>query len=622
MLTDEDIRIETIVSHRQLGAGKIVDVGGNGRVMVDFASEPGHSMSRDDAKRSLRKLRVEGLEASLILNPEETRRWADEAPLRLVAAALVDIDRRPAQKKSISEKLTPDLVSPDAWERWWNRVQPKLKDSPLFDYSRKGTRLAKRLSEEELASLSEPTATPKRSESGKDRAGRPPTSATARLSEWAIWVQSNEPTPLPDTDPPETLIPFLRGLATEVTPRAIERLYSDELRERVLPARRAAMSARANVWLDCLAAALDRWLEILGAPSVPVAEFTKLAARLDGDCESLVRWLADYASRNSYNSEAVARAALLASQETPDGTRRLLEKLNALLDGDDKAAFWRQMFTLDANRGAESAVRDWLKILEPAEQANLISSLLIAAQDEKTIRAAESLLKIEWRRAKEEQRHCLFGTVALGWILHENLRQDMLNLMREDAVSFGENDQAPVDSRMTEWRDTIQSAAQFEIARVREEKEREIRGVRSRLGEVEDELERTNKQANYLRGELGKKNSGATLDISGDAIEILGEALQIIAAYPVSPSKDVSSVKAKVELAIRSLGAEPFGKIGEIEPYDQNRHVVNSSAATSSSSKISASDSQIRVTAPGVRYIKGVDPPLVLIKVQGRVVEV
>ena len=103
MLTDEDIRVETVVSHRQLGPGQIVDVD-NGQVMVDFASDPGRLMSRDKAMKSLSRLRSKGLEARLVLAPEETRRWVEESPLRLVAAAIVDVGRR-TKTSDLKDKL-------------------------------------------------------------------------------------------------------------------------------------------------------------------------------------------------------------------------------------------------------------------------------------------------------------------------------------------------------------------------------------------------------------------------------------------------------------------------------------------------------------------------------------
>ena len=104
-MLDEDIRAEAVVSHRRLGPGQIVDVDDN-QVMVDFVSDSGYLMSRDEAMKSLHRLRDEGLEARLVLAPEETRRWVEDSPLRLVAAALVDVGRR-TKTKDIREKLSP-----------------------------------------------------------------------------------------------------------------------------------------------------------------------------------------------------------------------------------------------------------------------------------------------------------------------------------------------------------------------------------------------------------------------------------------------------------------------------------------------------------------------------------
>ena len=229
LLRDEFIRTDTVVSHRLLGSGRIVVVDEE-NVIVDFASAREHLMSRDEAKKTLSRLDEQGLEARLFLAPEETRRWVDEAPLRLVAATLVDAGRRRAKTKDIRERLSPAVVDHETWNRWWGRVQNKLKDSPQFDYDAwKGTRLRSPANEVDSVSFSELSPPSKNTQTN-----RKPSSAATRFAEWVIWIQSEEPGEMPrGQGPPDALISVINNMPETITPRVVRRL-ADAVELRVL----------------------------------------------------------------------------------------------------------------------------------------------------------------------------------------------------------------------------------------------------------------------------------------------------------------------------------------------------------------------------------------------------
>ena len=604
MLTDEDIRVETVVSHRQLGPGQIVDVD-NGQVMVDFASDPGRLMSRDKAMKSLSRLRNEGLEARLVLAPEETRRWVEESPLRLVAAAIVDVGRR-TETSDLKDKLSPAVINVDSWRRWWTRVQNALKESRQFDYdSRNGTRLKVPVTEVYSVSFSDLPLPSK-----KTQAGRKKINAATRLADWVRWMQADEASAMPTgaSGPPDALIPIIEDMPAEITPRAVERL-AGAIEERVISASKPPKST--PLFLDSLVAGLYRWCKLPKTDDIPVAEITKLAAHLlevsdESEPESIVNWLADYASTSTCNVRIAANAMLLASQKMPDGTQRLLGRLHNSLDDSTRIAIWQQLLASSPGQAVRPPVEQWLRTLTPEERCTVVSSLLVTVRDDSSGLGIDSLLRTEWNLANTKHRHRLFDAIALSWILRAQLLPDTETIIQEVAESLGREDQETAVTLISNpWNKMIQSAARIEVERVREDKDQQITDLRERLLDAKAELERTRRQARHFQGELQNATHRAALEVSRSAIEVLGGTLQSIIAQPSPLSTEVADITAKMELALRTLNAELFGRIGETEPYEPSLHEVD---------PVPTLGTEVRVTAPGVRYKMAVDRSAVIIK--------
>ena len=76
---------------------------------------------------------LKGLRASLIKDRESVLRWVEHAPLRLVAAALVDA-RRHTTSADLKSVLSPAVIEPQKWNRWWEVVRFGLGQSPIFTY--------------------------------------------------------------------------------------------------------------------------------------------------------------------------------------------------------------------------------------------------------------------------------------------------------------------------------------------------------------------------------------------------------------------------------------------------------------------------------------------------------
>lgn len=130
-----------IVSHRTFGVGRVVAVAGDPptELVIEFANKVSpRTMSAEVAARGLVRLPGNGLEALLLNDPETPRRWAREAPLKLLAAALTDLDG-PASPSDLQHKIARAQVLGGKWETWWKRVQPAAKASTHFQVGLDGT---------------------------------------------------------------------------------------------------------------------------------------------------------------------------------------------------------------------------------------------------------------------------------------------------------------------------------------------------------------------------------------------------------------------------------------------------------------------------------------------------
>ncbi len=130
-----------VVSHSSWGVGRVVEVaeGPCGDIIVEFrAPQDRRRMSQELASRALARLPANGLEALLLADAESARQWSQEAPLKLVAAALADFGRA-AKPSELQTKLMREGLLQGKWETWWRRVQPALKQSPYFRVRLDGT---------------------------------------------------------------------------------------------------------------------------------------------------------------------------------------------------------------------------------------------------------------------------------------------------------------------------------------------------------------------------------------------------------------------------------------------------------------------------------------------------
>ena len=605
-LRDSDIHIGTVVSHSRWGLGQIIEIEeGSERLRIDFQSMPGQSMARRLALRVLDHVPEDGLEAGIVLNREQVLSWEKESPLRLVAAALVDTDLE-ARTSRLKDRLTTYVIDTSSWDTWWRRVQNALKESNHFRYDSRGkvSLIAKPADIEDVSWSDLPSPV----RSSPSRKSDP----SARLAEWVTWVQADVATALPTSFPPASIRPILQTLPLAIIPTAIDRLASG-IEERLLNSSRTGPSA-SRAWLESIAIVLHRYSDSTSMPDYRFDDVVQLIVRIlevpDQDTDDrLVSWLAGQISKGRDRIDAVTAALLIAYRQSPSGSDRLLSEIRDMLDVSTRVTLWQQMMQPNLNEQSRPLAERVLRILDPEDRTEVLSKLLVTAPDETSLLAAGAILQNEWKRlAGTLQQRQLFRAQVLCWLSHEYLRQDAERALLEVAATDG-SEEDPEGSLTSSWQLMIRRSAEHEIHQTRTYMEVKAEQLQQELRDAESELDRANRQTRHLQGEARKASHISALDISRDALLVLGNAVQQIAASPGPMSQELGDAGASIELALGSLGAEPFGEVGQSIPFEPTLHEATGSPAIGS---------LVTIVAPGLRYFGHEDTPVVLIRMRVR----
>ena len=612
------------------------------------ANESRAPMSRAELRRT------EGLAASLRRDRDAVLRWKDENPLRLVAAALVDVSGR-AARKDLQERIVPEIVAPEEWDSWWKVVQPGIRDySQHFDYhARNGSRLrGTKPSDIEAVALGELSAKSRKT----GGASKPTTSPSTR---WIMWVQSDAPLPIPRGTPPPDFPEFLSQQPDVLIPTAVARLR-EGVEERILNAVQPPKTS--GVWIESLSVALRRWVETTAPPETSVAETVILAMRLSGvleprdsynlikwllpsvsesakasspspesiaeivgmaarldDSDSLIKWFVTYMSESVENVETMQNAILVNSRQTPRETRSLLQNLHGSLGESARKDLWRRLVTSDSGQISDWLNNCWRNIPTAEEKAEVALNLIIASQDADLIRNLDGLLSGEWSFADIEQRQHLFNPILFGWFMRDALMPECGRILRELAEQVGRNGATPRESApsvpgslMPHFEEFIAVAAKDRLKRQGDDYENKLAVERGRLRDTEAELERAGKRERHLQGELSDAAFVKGLKFNQDAIIILGQSLQNLATSQIASHQDVEGVKDKVTFALEKLGAKPFGEVGKIVPFEPGVHETHPAPVAGV---------PVKITGPGVEYFKDVDAPQMMVKIQVQVEE-
>ena len=659
-----------------------------------------------------------GLKANLAANREETLRWVDDAPLRLVAAALLDAPRRQARVGEIENAITGEIIESGGWNRWWNVVRPGVQKSGDFSYPKnKPIRLrATSLAAVDSSSLSElrgssrassngasqssngaaATTAKASSGAGKSQTGATPTPDIAGLGGWILWVQADdgEEQPLPKSVPPVQFPIVISKQPKALAGRAISRIASG-IEQRVVESNNPS-DKTIESWQDALVAGLNRLSGVPDQQDAAIKEAVLITARVAekhrrSEFQDVVAWMAAYTSVGESAVKAMSDAILSASRISPLGADTLLGRLSKALDSPVRKSLWLELMqsNLTTTRRDAGLLRKWLGMLEAEERADAITYLLGAVQGGDSVKVLDAILRAEWEKSDAEQRarlsdavalswqlrrdepsrngiylngakptaqmgtwlkaldagdrydvishliraggddgmieaigpvletewkiadadrrHDLFNAVALGWALHDGLRPKARAVMRAALLELAGNGAADQDSRLSELAGVVGEAAGAEVERVREEYEKKLVEKDRELVEKDRELNHANGLIEFLQGEIRTKRQKTELDITREAITILGIALQGLVNSPSPKSDELSDVEARVTLALSTLGVKPVGEIGETVEFDPRLHETDNEPDLGT---------LVEVTAPGMQFSRRKDNPLNVVKMQ------
>ena len=118
-------------------------------------------------------------------------------------------------------------------------------------------------------------------------------------------------------------------------------------------------------------------------------------------------------------------------------------------------------------------------------------------------------------------------------------------------------------------------------------------------------MDRAERQVRFLQGENRNKRRSSELEISRNAITVLGVALQEVATSNAAKSQEVADLEAKITLALSTLGARLCGEIGEVVPFDPVLHKATPPPVRGT---------LVKILAPGLSYSRRADTPVNLMK--------
>ena len=546
----------------------------------------------------------EGLKASLTEDQESTLRWVDEAPLRLVAAVLVDSKRRTAKVADIRSALTPGIIESEDWNKWWRVVQVGLRESRYFSYS---PRQPIRLRTHNPAEVDSYTLDQLRTASRKSQ--NRPTISEERLASspsisglggWILWVLADEEEPMPRSLPSDDFVLFLKRMPESVAQRALSRL-SLGIEQRLVDAKQDPADTSVKAWESAFVAALNRWSELSYSPDVSIQGIVALVVRVLEARHSAVfqdvsQWIATYAAKRNSDTEAISDALLSVSAVAPTGTENLLGRLSGQLDSSTKVALWRQLISSGLRRADIPPIGQWVRILDMEDKVDVFIALLTTTNDESSITRIGDLLEAEWKRADSKQYYKLFNAVAVAWALHQQSVPVSKEAMLEAAGDGELEDEA---SLLSEWRSIINTLSEKE----RDRSEQRKTELERQLKDTKSELDRAERRIRLLRGENRSKRRSAEIEITRDAITVLGFALQDLAT--ASKSQILDDTEAKIILALSTLGAKPFGSVGALAKFDPALHEATPTPVTGT---------PVRIVAPGLAYSRRSDTPAIFMK--------
>lgn len=257
-MSDSKFQPGTLVRDNRSRVGKVVGVAGSLEVDGDIVERVAVDFWGGEERRPeswLTPLDEESPEVLLWEQHAELKPWVEDAPLRLVALALL-VDGSSGEMSHIREKLDGRVLEEGQWENWWKKRQQQIRKSPEhFSVAKTGNKTVYTL-RSDLDKVPPGATGKKPAAKGTASKKRP-----ANKSVWVEWFVSeiDEPPPGATGYPTKAAFDALSSLADKETRKTLTKLlhWTDKSlsgSETELPDKKAAFA-----WRDLLASATLSW---------------------------------------------------------------------------------------------------------------------------------------------------------------------------------------------------------------------------------------------------------------------------------------------------------------------------------------------------------------------------
>lgn len=519
----------------------------------------------------------DGLQARLSSDRQEVLSWVEGGPLRLVGAALADLQGS-GKAGALEVSLEPVLRESDQsidWRDWWRKmVLPAIKDcagkKEYFEVKGQTYALAPgvRVDKIPLGQL----VVQSTQKSPKAESIPKPT--------WPRWFTSEqwplaERDTLPGTKPPDKIIQNIGSCAPDVAERLTPRTVDCALEFVNRPGTKAES---AQKWLELLLAGLSRYHELFRLD-------TSLDITLRGakGLDRLVHTLL-----NDGNQHLLAASIKLAVSDpsrrkvlgwgvwhtynyNSEGTREFLEFLAKLVsDSQDRLAVWNDiLLAAFAPWSFAGRVTDLDRILfylhREEREAILRGIILQAALGTVNEREVADFVSASRHAGKSNGPEKLNVTATAALALTEGREQNIT--VAADAYRLAVQRPGPdtanalIPAILNVSRDYTKEA----LRQLESQLERTKRDYEAKLSERQGII-------NELRSYIETKREESRLDIRRGMLEVIAETLEVLQIKSHSAEVSLRNAKSGLEIAIQAGGAEWFGVIGEVVEYDPRLH--------------------------------------------------
>ena len=611
-MSETGIRPGALVRHGR-GVGKVVSAGSTevaSELLETAEIEFWGSDSSRVLQRSIAPLPGDSPEALLWEDPAAIARWAEDAPLKLIAAAL-SVGGGSGKVADIREKLDGRIPGMK-WEGWWKKAPPMMRKLPEhFSITRVGK-------DSEYRLLTSVDAVPS---TGEDSTGSSDSGATT-VAEWRKWLQTPTHEPAPGRFPTRQVAGSLAKWPEKDIEQVLLRLIVTV--EGAL-AEGAVSAQAADGWLRAVAQGTIRLRETGGQDTrgyMAARAGTILAqlARIAGD--RTPQDLLLQAGALDGDTDAWRRGFLAGMWDAFEGedAREMYRMASSALGRQARGDLARQIvlaaFGPEMSDRRHSELDRLLDALPEAERLHILEEVIARAT---TGQRAEVLDYIESSRHSEGDERLPLRMVAVLM-----LSQGQGKLAARTSWELAESLAAPstygpeVAALYENTAARIQAIMAFNAGNLEELKE----AHEARIEQERQDQERLRQQVRERNAELAANREESRLEVRQDMLLAIGEVLQSVNDSD-APGELAASVQAGLNLALRAGGAEPLESPGERAEYDPEIHfLVNENNKNENNENEDsgglAKSSPVTVVAPGVIVRGETNGDRVLLKAQVR----